>query len=93
MVKNNYKSTNKKFAEYVINELMKKTEESKDMKSLGAVVRERTNYISVGLPSNTMVIDSNIVFNWYPYSISKHYVFKLLIKLVSLRTSRIVIRH
>ncbi|MGD1007906.1 MAG: hypothetical protein ABR980_11830 [Ignavibacteriaceae bacterium] len=77
-IKNNYKSSNRKFTEYVINELTKKAKDSEDMKSMGAVVRKRTNYIEIGIPSPSLVIDSNIVFKWYPYSTSSNYIFKLL---------------
>ncbi len=73
----NFKSSNKRFAEYVISEIRKKEDDAGEMKSLGAVVREKPNYIAAGIPYSTHVIDSNIVFKWYPYSNSKSYIFEL----------------
>lgn len=77
-IKNNYKSSNKKFTEYVINELTAKAKDSEEMKSIGAVVRKRANFIETGIPSRSLVIDSNIVFKWYPHTTSSNYIFKLL---------------
>jgi hypothetical protein len=78
LTKNNLKSPNRKFAEYVLNQLTKSAKESGEMKSMGAVVRQRANYIETGIPSYSLVIDSNIVFNWYPNSASSSYIFKLV---------------
>jgi hypothetical protein len=82
--KNTFKSPNKKFADYVFNQLTKKAEESGEMKSMGAVVRQRANFIEAGIPFSFLAIDSNIVFKWYPVFTSSHgisdstyYIFKL----------------
>ncbi len=77
-IKKNYKSANVKFLNYVIDQVKKNEEETEEMKSFGAVVRERKNYIAPGIPFTTMVIDSIIEFKWYPNPNSKNYIFKLL---------------
>jgi hypothetical protein len=77
-INSNYKSPDKKFTGYVISELTKKARESREMKSMGAVVRERANYIETGIPSSSLVIDSNLVFKWFSHGNTIHYIFKLI---------------
>ncbi len=77
-IKKNYKSVNVKFFNYVIDQVKKQEEETDKMKSFGAVVRERKNYIAPGIPYSTVVLDSIIEFKWYPNPNSKNYIFKLL---------------
>jgi hypothetical protein len=77
-IKLNNKSSSRKFTEYVINEFTKKTKESKEMKLTGAVVRERVHYIEIGIPFSSSVIDSSIIFKWYPYGTGSNYIFKLI---------------
>ena len=77
-INNNYKSPDKKFTGYVISELTKKATESREMKSMGAVVRVRTNYIETGIPSSSLVIDSTLVFKWFSHGNTNHYIFKLI---------------
>lgn len=76
-IKKNYKSVNVKFFNYVIDQVKKQEEETEKMKSFGAVVRERKNYIAPGIPFTTTVVDSVIEFKWYPNSNSRNYIFKL----------------
>jgi hypothetical protein len=71
-------SSNKKFVEFVLKELTKNIENSREMKVTGAVVRERINEIVVGIPSNTSIIDANMNFKWFPYTGTNDYNFKII---------------
>lgn len=77
-IKTGLKSSNRKFAEYMVGQLTKNVKDSYDMKLTGAVVRKRAEFIEIGIPYLNAVIDSNLVFKWYPYSKSSVYIFKII---------------
>lgn len=74
----NNTSSGKKFAEFVLNVITKKIVNTKQMKVTGAVVRERMNDIPVGIPPSTYLLDSVVVFSWYPVDSCSYYTFKLI---------------
>lgn len=77
-VKLDYRSVNRKFSDFVFNELTKKIGLIKEMKSAGAVIRLRPNCIPVAVPFSSYTIDSVINFKWHPVSSSSNYIFKLI---------------
>ncbi len=78
LIRNNSKSSNVRFVEFIVDKITKKAEDLKNIKYMGAVVRAKANYITTGIPHTSLIIDSNIVFKWYPYSSSSNYIFKLI---------------
>ncbi|MCL5029191.1 MAG: hypothetical protein M1480_09245 [Bacteroidetes bacterium] len=73
-----HRSVNRKFSDFVFNELTKKIGLIKEMKSAGAVIRLRPNGIPVAVPFSSYTIDSVINFKWHPVSNSSNYIFKLI---------------
>ena len=78
LLKSDYHSINRKFSDFVFNELTKKIGMIKEMKSAGTVIRVRPNSIPVAMPFSSCIIDSQIIFKWYPTSKSSNYIFKLM---------------
>ena len=73
-----HRTVNRKFSDFVFNELTKKIGVIKEMKSAGAVIRLRPNCIPVALPYSSFTIDSVINFKWHPVSPATNYIFKFM---------------
>ena len=78
LIRRNYKTSNDKFAHFLIVLLKKVEEEANEMKSWAGVVRVKPHNIMIGVPSSSMIIDSSVIFKWFPYPGTDNYAFKLI---------------
>lgn len=51
---------------------------NKEMKMVGAVVRQSKNQIETTFPKETVICDSIITFRWYSIKDIQHYIFRLI---------------
>ncbi len=78
LIKRNYKTSNDKFAHYLMVLLKKAEEEADEMKSWAGVVRVKPDNIMIGVPSSSMIIDSSVALQWFPYPGTSNYAVKLI---------------
>ena len=71
-------SVSSKFAGYLLQEFMNKSDTKKEMENLGAVVRQGTERIELDFPSATLIMDSTIQFSWFPREKGEKYIFQII---------------
>ncbi len=71
-------SVTQKFANFVVQELIKDKSQMKSMKLFAAVVRVKPNHIESAIPVFNSFLDPEINLVWYEYNLSKMYVLNIL---------------